>query len=272
MAWPEWTIVVPVRLGPHAKRRLAAPQRLAAAIVADCLAAVDATASVRRLVVVCAAGPVPTLPTRADVVHQPSDTPGLTAAIALGLEHAEGPTAVLLADLPALRPASLTAALAAGARRQLADPARPGWYVPDADDVGTVLLGGPTARLPIRFGPHSAQAHHDAGSRPLPCHDLRLRRDVDTPADLIEAWRLGVGAHTATTIIDVQVTVLEYSVETGRGHVVTDDGLRLELPSAALQGSGLRHLRSGQRLTCLISEGVVVAVRILGVGDPLPDH
>lgn len=278
-----WTVVVPVRLGPGAKGRLAAPPDLPAAMAGDCLAAVAATPGVRRLIVVAPPGDLPDLPAKAPgaptprsatgcvtkVLRQPVGIEGLVPAVIFALAECCGPSAVLLADLPALQPLALASALADGEPLLAAGTAS--WHVPDADGAGTVLLAGlDPALLPVRFGPNSAAAHLAAGSPALSGQADRLRRDVDTPADLLQAWDLGVGPRTRATIDGVQVTVVSYSTETGLGLVVTDDGRRLPLTAQALSGSGLRHLRPGQRLMCLVSHEQVVAVRINGIGDPLP--
>jgi cold shock CspA family protein len=47
----------------------------------------------------------------------------------------------------------------------------------------------------------------------------------------------------------VQATVYRYDPVTGSGAVVTDDGVVLPFDLDALELSGLRHLRPGQRLT-----------------------
>ncbi|MFD4198588.1 2-phospho-L-lactate guanylyltransferase [Amycolatopsis thermoflava] len=102
------------------------------------------------------------------------------------------------ADLPALRPAELAAALAAAEGRRV--------FVADADGTGTTLLlsepGGP---LDPRFGAGSAAAHAGSGAVPLELDLPTLRRDVDTPADLAEACRLGVGDRTRTVLCSREV-------------------------------------------------------------------
>src|SRR6185437_7696085 len=94
---------------------------------------------------------------RAGAEVEPDPGSGLGAAIARGVavlaERGDGPLAVLLADLPALRPEDLTVALTACA-------AYPSAYVPDAEGSGTVLL---TAVRPDQlrpaFGAGSAARH-----------------------------------------------------------------------------------------------------------------
>jgi cold shock CspA family protein len=67
----------------------------------------------------------------------------------------------------------------------------------------------------------------------------------------------------------VQATVSRYDPATGAGACVLDDGTEIDLAPGALDGSGLRHLRPGQRVTVWTRQDaaatVVVSVRILGV-------
>lgn len=101
----------------------------------------------------------------------------------------------LAADLPALRPDDLGAALRAAAAR----PGRRG-FVADWDGTGTTaLVAPPGVALAPRFGPDSAAAHAASGARRLDRGDAwpSLRRDVDTPVDLAHARRLGLGPYTA---------------------------------------------------------------------------
>lgn len=104
----------------------------------------------------------------------------------------------LCADLPALRPAELARALAAAA------PTRLG-FVADADGLGTTLVTAPDLGLfRPRFGPGSRAQHLAAGAVEIDEEGLdSLRRDVDTPADLKEALRLGIGPHTSRVTADL---------------------------------------------------------------------
>lgn len=68
----------------------------------------------------------------------------------------------------------------------------------------------------------------------------------------------------------MQATVLEFDPATGGGACVLDDGIVLDMLPGALAGSGLRHLRPGQRVTVTTVPGeagvpVVETVRIVGV-------
>lgn len=68
----------------------------------------------------------------------------------------------------------------------------------------------------------------------------------------------------------MQATVYRYDAATGAGSCLLDDGTELPLAVDALAGTGLRHLRPGQRVTVDVGEDaggspVVQRVRIVGV-------
>lgn len=52
----------------------------------------------------------------------------------------------------------------------------------------------------------------------------------------------------------MQATVHRFDPLTGSGSVLTDEGLLIPFGQDALAGSGLRHLRTGQRLTVVLAE------------------
>lgn len=108
------------------------------------------------------------------------------------------PVAVLLGDLPALRPDDLAAGLAAAAAYDLA-------FVPDADGTGTVLLTALDAgALRPRFGAGSARRHEEGGHRRLDLPLPRLRTDVDDAGSLARAAALGLGPRTAALLADAR--------------------------------------------------------------------
>ncbi|WP_026275744.1 2-phospho-L-lactate guanylyltransferase [Salinispora tropica] len=196
-----WTVVVPVKRLDAAKSRLrgALPGRpheaLALALAVDTVEAVRACSVVAEVLVVTDDQAVAAATGAAGARVVP-DRPaaGLNPAFRYGAAVAgDGWVAGLTADLPALRPVELAAALSA---------ARSGptnrRYVPDAPGTGTVLLAAPPGMpLDPRFGGNSAAAHAASGALPLLGDWPSLRRDVDTAADLAAATRLGLGAHTA---------------------------------------------------------------------------
>jgi 2-phospho-L-lactate guanylyltransferase len=173
---PDWTVVIPVKGTVSAKSRLGASPKLALAIALDTVA--EALAAVNVIVVTSAsiAPEFEALGARAILDAEA----GLNAAARQGIAAAgDGPVAVLLGDVPALRSADLAAALELAAQHPLA-------FVPDADNDGTVLIAAldPAAHAPA-FGAHSRAAHLAAGYVELDIRaDSGLRRDVDTPAQL----------------------------------------------------------------------------------------
>lgn len=104
----------------------------------------------------------------------------------------EATPVAVCADLPALLPADLDAAL------ESVDGMA---FVADQDEVGTTLYTAPYDVFAPRFGHRSRQAHLDTGAREIN-GDLRsLRRDVDDAAGLAAATTLGLGAHTRLALL-----------------------------------------------------------------------
>lgn len=106
--------------------------------------------------------------------------------------------AALCADLPALRPEDLSHVLVAAPGDRMG-------FVADADRIGTTLVTAPDLdTFRPRFGPGSRDLHLDAGALEIELDDVvSMRRDVDTPADLIQALRYGVGARSARVTTDL---------------------------------------------------------------------
>lgn len=192
-------VVIPVKHLDRAKSRLrgAHPDHraLVLAVVRDTVTAAVAAPGVRSVLVVCEDERVVAGlgGTGADCVDE-RGLPGLNAALRFGARVLRGrdpgaAVAALQADLPALVPADLGAAIAeAGGRRA---------YVPDHSGRGTVLLiSAPGGRLDPRFGQDSA-ARHAESAVAVGWGLASLRHDVDTPGDLVEAARLGLGGRTA---------------------------------------------------------------------------
>lgn len=203
-----WVAVVPVKPLGVAKTRLrgAVPSPthpgLVLAMARDTVEAALACPAVARVVAVCDDPLVRAGLTAAGATCLP-DTPaaGLNAALTFGAQAAGGaPVVALTADLPAMRPADLAAALAeAAALADVAGAAGLGRraFVPDLEGSGTVLLAAPAGvALDPHFGPGSAAAHLRSGAVRLDGAWPSLRRDVDTAADLDAAADLGLGPHT----------------------------------------------------------------------------
>lgn len=196
----DWVVVIPVKPSAAGKSRLRVRDResLARAIALDTLEAVLACPAVAEVVVVTSdAAVTAAVEALGARVVDDSGIAGLSAAIAAGL--AAVPTdrarAVLLGDLPSLRPDDLAAALHAAEGMDLGT-------VPDADGDGTTLVTArPGVDLAPAFGTDSAAAHRAAGFAPLPIDaDSSLRRDVDTVEHLAAAARLGLGPRTALAL------------------------------------------------------------------------
>ena len=104
------------------------------------------------------------------------------------------PNAVALqGDLPALQTRELEEAIAAARHHQRS-------FVADRLATGTTALFAFGTALDPQFGPNSSELHRRSGAVELTGAWPGLRCDVDTPADLAAARRLGVGAATARAI------------------------------------------------------------------------
>jgi 2-phospho-L-lactate/phosphoenolpyruvate guanylyltransferase len=197
-----WTVVVPVKVLARAKSRiasLAGPRRaeLALAMASDTVTAVVATQEAGQVIVVTddpvAAGDLSAAGATV-IPDEPRD--GLNAALRYGAACADrcwpaSGTAALSADLPALRPEEIGKALRAAA-------AWPEAFVPDLQGSGTTLYAAaPGVAFRPKFGVESRRRHADGGAAELLLPGIEgLRRDVDTPGDLRDAVRLGLGPRT----------------------------------------------------------------------------
>ena len=198
-----WSLVIPVKVLALAKSRLSGlsgPDRaeLALAMAADTVAAAAACPAVGAVIAVTddAVAGAELASLGAEVIP---DVPGsgLNAALVFGAAHAGSRwpgsgRAGLAADLPALRPAELGAALAAA-------PANCDAFVADAAGSGTALYtAGPGVAFCPRFGQQSRAAHLAGGAVQLDVPGIGgLRQDVDTAADLRAAAELGLGPRSA---------------------------------------------------------------------------
>ncbi|WP_345573034.1 2-phospho-L-lactate guanylyltransferase [Nonomuraea rosea] len=189
-------LIVPIKNLDRAKSRLrgAVPAHqhsdLVLALLLDTVTAAVRAGGVRRVLVVCEDERIP--PALAGIgvesVYE-RGLPGLNAALRFGAQHlrAEGSAVgALLADLPALRPADLSAAIEEAAGRRT--------YCADRNGMGTTLLlaafGEP---LHPRFGPGSADAHAATGAMRIGGSLASLSCDVDTEEDLAVAAQIGLG-------------------------------------------------------------------------------
>ncbi len=189
------TAVLPIKRFGAAKTRLspalapATRSDLAAAMLADVLAALARAGELDRVIVVsgepraveaasAAGAGVELIDDPADAGHSAAAELGVAAAVAAGAECA----ALLPGDCPLLEPAELDEALRALEAGTAA-------VVPDRHGSGTngLLLSPPDAIAPS-FGPGSRERHLqlavDAGVRPNVAEIASLGLDLDTPDDL----------------------------------------------------------------------------------------
>ncbi|HVV31318.1 MAG TPA: 2-phospho-L-lactate guanylyltransferase [Mycobacteriales bacterium] len=198
-----WTGLIPVKELAVAKSRLELPPRRRAALVlamaGDVVSAMLATPRLHHLVVVTDDPTVQAAFSGRCTVIEDRPRAGLSAALAhaAAVAHDRWPdqgVVALAADLPALTADALEAVLAR------CPPGRS--VVPDAIGTGTVLLAAtPGTMLEPSYEGQSFAAHRNSGAFDLaPFADPRLRRDVDTLADLTIARALGVGPATTAAL------------------------------------------------------------------------
>ncbi|WNV89973.1 2-phospho-L-lactate guanylyltransferase [Umezawaea sp. Da 62-37] len=199
-------LVVPVKTLDRAKTRLLGaadhglgdPTAHAALALALALDTITAAIGVVRRVVAVTSDPAVVAELRALGVESVPGPEGLNPALrhAAALLRARDPRSVvgaLQADLPALHPDELGAALDAAAGRRA--------FCPDRQGTGTtLLLSAPGADLDPRFGVGSADAHTASGAIALLGPWQSLRTDVDTAEDLGLAAALGLGTRTAALL------------------------------------------------------------------------
>lgn len=216
----RWVVVVPVKDAAVGKTRLSGAlddrsrTTLARAMALDTIAAAAACAAVGLVLVVTSdevvardAAEAARVAARGasagaavQVLPEPSHATarsGLDAAAVAGVEQARrlapaAPVAVLLGDLPALRPADLESALVLAGPHGRA-------MVADEPGTGTTLLTvSGAATFDSRFGAGSARAHRELGYVLLEVPVAStLRRDIDLPADLGTLLTLRPGPRTA---------------------------------------------------------------------------
>ena len=100
---------------------------------------------------------------------------------------------VLQGDLPALQSQELAEAISAARQHRRS-------FVADRPATGTSALCAFGTTLDPHFGPDSSARHRRSGAIELTGAWPGLRCDVDTPADLAAARRLGLGPATSRTL------------------------------------------------------------------------
>ena len=223
-------VVVPVKPLAAAKSRLpVAPElrrQLAAAMLRDTLEATVRAESVVDLVVLSADPQAHRIAEAAGARWVPSeDRAGLNAALRgardrLSADRRPTPTAVMMADLPAVETAELDAAL-----QEASGAASAHTYVADLLAGGTTLLACRNGALDPRFGPGSARTHADAGHRRIGDTLVGLRCDVDDLPGLAIARYLGLGPATTEVLADRSPAQLETARHwSGAANPIPHDG------------------------------------------------
>lgn len=195
-ARPGWHVVVPLKSADIGKSRLGLGVDGVRALGVATVIAAAAARGVAEVVVVTADDSIVTALAgthRVRVVLE-HNARGLRAAIASGLATVPSgrPRAVLLGDLPALRPADLDDVLAGAAQH-------PRCFVADAAGTGTTLVTArPSVILRSAFGRGSASRHRALGLRRLDVPlSSSLRHDVDTPRQLERARAMAASTISA---------------------------------------------------------------------------
>lgn len=221
-------------------------ERLALAMLLDTCAAL-APAVDAMVVVTPVPGLAPLLaPLGAEVLPDPGS--GLNPAYAAGAERLSGRrmgrVVACVADLPALRPDDVRAVLAAA-------PAGARSFLADHTGAGTTMLVADGCGLAPRFEHGSAARHADSGASALGVDAPRARLDVDEPADLAAAARLGVGSATGALWDEDRPVSHDTAVvasASAPGWEVVDSGGRRHPVARTALGPDVRWLRPTQRV------------------------
>lgn len=204
-------VVVPVKPVAVAKSRLQplgddVRRALVTAFAADTVAAAAACPAVARVLVVTDDVAMARRLRELGVDAVPDgESLSLNASLQQGaaelLRRAPGVRPVALcADLPALRPRELAAALADAEQAPTA-------FVPDAAGVGTTMYTAASLALfEPQFGADSRSEHVAREVTEVRLEDIdSLRRDVDTPEDLRAAAALGLGPRTSWVVTSMRL-------------------------------------------------------------------
>jgi 2-phospho-L-lactate/phosphoenolpyruvate guanylyltransferase len=200
-------LIIAVKRLAAAKTRLApifsarTRESVVLAMLVDTLTAAAGVTSVRSITVITPdeAAAAAAAKLGADVLADPTPqghADPLNEAIAAAeraLTDSLSNIVVLQGDLPALQTQELSEAIAAARHHRRS-------FVADRPGTGTAALCAFGAALDPHFGPDSSARHRRSGAIELTGAWPGLRCDVDTPADLAAARRLGVGAATARAV------------------------------------------------------------------------
>lgn len=180
----SWTAIVPLKLGPERKSRLAGRlsqaerEKLADAVAEHVLGALSEAAGIGRIIVLA---PRPF----GDSEWRKDEGRGLNAELSAARAAIEGPLLVIHGDLPLLSVQDVDALMAAAAATGVA-------IAPDRHGVGTnaIALAAGDQSFGFAFGPGSRALHAQGATevvRPGLSHDLDASDDLETI--LAAGWR-----------------------------------------------------------------------------------
>jgi 2-phospho-L-lactate guanylyltransferase len=204
---PDIGLIIAVKRLAAAKTRLApvfsarTRENVVLAMLVDTLSAAARVGSLRSITVITPDEAAAAAATElgAEVLADPTPeghSDPLNNAIAAAeraIAESLSNSVVLQGDLPALQTQELSEAIAAARHHRRS-------FVADRLGTGTSALFAFGAALDPQFGPDSSARHRRSGAIELTGAWPGLRCDVDTPADLAAARRLGVGAATARAV------------------------------------------------------------------------
>lgn len=200
-----WTAIIPVRSLTESKTRLqGVPEgtsALTAAFLIDAISACLATTRIGSVIVVTPDQDVASLAeSHGARVHLEQAPAGINEAITQARADLdpESPIIAILGDTPCLSAEVLDQVLDAANSHAVS-------FVSDTAGTGSTMWCSHDRQEHSHFGHHSRAEHRNAGAVELGSGRTdpiwaKARRDVDTPVDLWDAVRLGVGPATASTV------------------------------------------------------------------------
>jgi 2-phospho-L-lactate guanylyltransferase len=211
----RWTAIVPIKPWQFAKTRLGlrtgARVALARALGHDLLAALAASRSVGRIVIVTAeldvdvetlSRPVTVLRDRPLLAGDMLNPAVVQARCWISAAHgSDTPAVVVPSDIAALTPGCLDEVLATMGRWERA-------FVTDVCGSGTTLASARrVGDLVPAHGVDSAARYESMGYVHVAEADIRCRLDVDRIDDLVVAMELGTGARVRATVAEHRISL-----------------------------------------------------------------
>ena len=187
----KWHALIPAKALHNSKSRLDRSD-LAAAFLADTVAALLGSANVAQLTVITADGEVAALVKSlgGDAILESAST-GLLPALELGMEIVSNTNGIVIAlgDLPCLRTSDVDFFLTQAAHHDSS-------FTCDSAGTGSTMWARlPGSKAKPLFGVRSRADHRMHGAVEIG-GSPGAHRDVDTSTDLWDAIRIGVGQHT----------------------------------------------------------------------------